>query len=454
MILSLGMFSAHAQEITGTWSGILNVQNIQKLTLVFHIKDSAGTFMATMDSPDQHVSGIPVSSLTFENAELHLEVGNGTIVYNGVLNKDSIKGTFQQSGLSLPLVLHKGTVHKKALIRPQRPEPPFPYKSKTVSFVNEKAKIKLAGTLTLPEKGSLFPAVILIWGSGPNDRDETIMGHKPFLVIADYLTRRGMAVLRFDKRGVGKSGGDYKTATTADFASDVEAAVHYLETRQDINHEKIGLIGHSEGGIIAPMVAAEDKKIAFIVLLAGPGFDGARLLLMQEQAIGKASGASAKELKQMQKQNQVLFQLIKNTENPDSLSNKLSEKIEEALSDNLSQQQKRKITFRKVMELTSPWMKYFLKNDPAKYMKNVRCPVLALDGTKDLQVPAEKNIAAIKKALVEGGNTNVTTKIFPGLNHLFQEAQTGLPSEYGDIEQTFSPKALKWMGNWIQNQVK
>ncbi len=456
-VLILFAFSGYhtqAQEITGTWSGVLNVHDLQRLTLVFHIKDTSGVLSATMDSPDQHALGIPVSKIAFNALHLHLEAANGVIVYDGKFMTDSIKGIFRQNGMSLPLVLYKGRFHKKAPVRPQQPKPPFSYKSEDVQFTNEKANIKLAGTLTLPKQGRSFPAAILIWGSGPNDRDETIAEHKPFLVIADYLTRKGLAVLRFDKRGVGKSGGVYQTATTADFASDVRAAVQYLETRPEINHNKMGLIGHSEGGIIAPMVAAGNKKIDFIVLLAGPGFDGAELLLMQEKAIGEARGIPAKKLKQQQDENRSLFQIIKTSKNPDSLTQELSEKIASYLPDSLSRQQKKKITFRKIRGLTGPWMKYFLINDPADYLKKVECPVLAMDGTKDLQVPAASNLAAIKKALTQGGNKRVTTKIFPDLNHLFQKAKTGLPIEYGKIEQTFSPEVLEYMGDWILEQVK
>lgn len=445
--------SANAQNIGGDWQGTLEVAGTE-LPLVFHIKGSGDSLSATMDSPSQNALGIPVSAITFDNPKLHLEAGNGAIVYEGTLSNDFITGTFQQNGMNIPLNLHRGTVKKKVMVRPQEPKPPFPYKSEDLSFPNKKADITLAGTLTIPDKGSNFPAVILITGSGPQDRDETILGHKPFWVIADYLSRNGIAVLRFDDRGTAKSGGDFATATTADFATDVAAAVNYLKSRKDINPAKIGLIGHSEGGIIAPMVASKDKAIDFIVLLAGPGVDGAQLLLMQNEALGKAQGMSAEQLAAAKAVNEALYKIAVGTNN-DSLAQQLiSEKLMALMPADMTETQRQQAVEAQSKMLTGPWMRYFLSNDPAKYLKQVHCPVLALDGTKDLQVPAEENIAAIKTALAEAGNKQVTTKIFPGLNHLFQDAETGLPDEYGKIEETFSPKALQFMTDWIKKQIQ
>ncbi|HET8573192.1 MAG TPA: alpha/beta hydrolase [Edaphocola sp.] len=444
-------FSANAQSITGDWQGVLNVAGTE-LPLVFHIKDSDNILDATMDSPDQNVMNIPVSAITFDDPKLHLEAGNGAIVYEGVLTGDSITGTFRQNGMTLPLNLHKGGIKKNIPVRPQEPKPPFPYKSEDLSFMNKKAGITLSGTLTIPDEGSHFPAVILISGSGPQDRDETLFGHRPFWVIADYLSRNGIAVLRFDDRGTAKSGGNFTTATTADFATDVAAAVEYLKRRKEINAGKIGLAGHSEGGIIAPMVAASNKNIAFIILLAAPGVDGAALLVMQNDALGKAEGLSPEQLAMAKATNEALYKIAINTGN-DSLAQRLiREKLSAAMPADVPEARRQQAAEAQAQALTGPWMRYFLANDPAKYLKEVHCPVLALDGTKDLQVPAEKNIEAIKAALGAAGNKRVTTRIFPGLNHLFQEAGTGLPNEYGKIEETFSPQALQFMANWIKKQ--
>lgn len=452
LLLALSL-SANAQSISGDWQGVLKVAGTE-LPLVLHIKDSANALSATMDSPEQQAMGIPVSAITFDNPKLHLEAGKGAIVYEGVLTGDSVTGTFQQGGMNIPLNLHKGNVKEKALVRPQQPKAPFPYKSEDISFINKKAGITLSGTLTIPDEGSHLPAAILISGSGLQDRDETILGHKPFWVIADHLSRNGMAVLRFDDRGTAKSGGDFRTATTADFATDVAAAVDYLERRKDIDPDKIGLIGHSEGGIIAPMLAANNKKIDFIVLLAGPGVDGAALLLMQNEALGKAQNMSPEQLAMAKTTNEMLYKIAISTKN-DSLAQQLiSEKLISQLPADMPEAQRKQAVAVQAKMLTSPWMRYFLTNDPAKYLKQVHCPVLALDGTKDLQVPAEQNIEAIKAALAAAGNKQVTTKIFPGLNHLFQDAETGLPNEYGEIEETFSPKALQFMSDWIKKQVQ
>lgn len=451
---SMAIFSCQAQSVSGTWSGVLKVMGTQ-LHLVFHIKNSDGTLSATMDSPDQHASDISVSNITFKNPNLHIEVGGGAIVYDGKLMAgDSIEGMFKQSGMELPLTLQKGDYKAKALILPQTPKPPFPYKSIEVTFANPKANIELAGTLTVPDKGTRFPAVVLISGSGPQDRDETILGHKPFWVIADYLSRRGIAVLRVDDRGTAKSQGNFAMATTADFATDVASAVQFLRQRIDINPKKIGLIGHSEGGIIAPMVASQDKNIDFIVLLAGPGYDGADLLVMQNEALGKAAGLSAEQLETAEKINKTIYRMAMRAPNYSVMKEKMTDSLWPLMSANMSRTKFDKFVDETAKEMMSPWMSYFLKNNPQNYLRKVSCPVLALDGTKDLQVPAEKNITAIKKALSEGGNKNVTTRIFPGLNHLFQDAKTGLPSEYGTIKETFSPVALAYMADWIEQQVK
>lgn len=458
-ILSLFLFFSgipftFSQDITGTWNGVLNTP-VGKLRIVFHVKDSAGGFFSTMDSPDQFVKNIPASKTTYVIPNLHLEFGNGMIVYDGTIEQDSIKGTFKQSGMELSLVLHRGEGVQKVLNRPQEPKPPFPYKSEDVTFLNkQQGDFNLAGTLTLPEKGNNFPAVVLITGSGPQDRDESIMGHKPFLVIADYLTRRGIAVLRFDDRGTAKSGGNFGTATTADFATDAEAAVQYLRSRKEINHKKIGLMGHSEGGIIAPMVAAKDKNVDFIVLLAGPGYDGKDILLQQTEAMAKAGGASPDKLKEMNEANEAVYDAILKDGNDSLLRKKIIGLMKKQIPGNLSEGEKEKIVISQADLMMSPWMRYFLKNDPKDYLRKVKCPVLAVNGSKDLQVLPEINIDAIKKALAEGGNKRVTTKIFPGLNHLFQHAQTGLPSEYSQIDETFAPEVLDYVGNWIEKIVK
>jgi pimeloyl-ACP methyl ester carboxylesterase len=356
------------------------------------------------------------------------------------------------------LNLSRKAVEKETLVRPQEPVKPYPYHEEEVSFENAEAGITLAGTLTLPKKDGSFPAVVLISGSGAQNRDEELMGHKPFLVIADYLTRNGIAVLRFDDRGTAASTGDFKTATSVDFSKDVEAAVRYLQTRKEINRKKIGLIGHSEGGIIAPMLASRSKDVAFIVLLAGTGVQGDRLLLSQQEAIYTASGMNEAEWETVKAINEKAFAMVIRSTDTVQLKTDLTEYLKQVLKDHPSQKpqgvSEEQFIQLSVTQITHPWMIHFIKYHPAPALEKTKCPVLALNGKKDLQVPAKENLEAIQTALTKGGNKQVTTKEIPGLNHLFQECTTGLPAEYATIEQTFSPVALEDILQWINLQTK
>jgi len=453
------VFNAFPQDITGQWNGVLKVQTMH-LRIVFHITKNDSSYTATMDSPDQGARGIPVTTTSFENPKLKLEVKNAGIEYAGELKDKIIEGTFKQGGLTIPLNLTRDTATQTSLKGPQEPAPPYPYYTEEVSFPNTGANITLAGTLTLPKKEGNYPAVILITGSGPQSRDEEVMGHKPFLVIADYLTRNGIAVLRYDDRGVAHSTGDFKTATSADFATDVESAIAYLKGRKEINRNEIGLIGHSEGGLIASMVAARSKDVHFMVLLAGTGLRGDQVLLLQQELMAKASGVPAASIQKGKAINAKVFQMVEDATKSDSLKATLTDYFRQVVSDSSSG-----ISIPKGMtadqlisletnQITSPWMEYFIKYDPAVALRKVKCPVLAVDGEKDVQVAAKENLAAIKDALEKGGNKNVVIKTYPNLNHLFQECTTGLPSEYATIEQTFSPVVLDDITKWIQQQVK
>lgn len=453
LILVVAMFTSsitNAQDITGQWNGILKIQGMQ-LRVVFHISKTDTGYSSTMDSPDQGAKGLPVTTTIFEKSKLTLESKVSRFEFNGELKDTMIVGTFNQNGISIPLNLSKAEEEIGNAIpkRPQEPIKPYPYYSEDVTFKNNKANVTLAGTLTLPQKEGIYPVVILITGSGPQNRDEEILGHKPFLVISDYLTRNGIAVLRYDDRGVAKSTGDFKTATTVDFATDVESAISYLKTRKEINVKKIGLIGHSEGGIIAPMVASKSKDVDFIVLLAGQGLSGDKLMLLQKEKIEQAMNINEQEISKGQKIFSGAYRIIleSHTDNTD-LKNKLNAYFTQSFDNKLSEEQVNAIT----NSITTPWMIYFLKYNPVPALEKVKCPVLAIDGEKDLQVPPE-NLIAIKTALENGGNKNVTTKLFPNLNHLFQDCKTGLPSEYSEIEETFSPAALAEITKWIRRQV-
>lgn len=451
-------FSLTSQDITGQWNGALNVQGTQ-LRLVFNISKIDDGYTSTMDSPDQGANGIPVTSTTFENSTIIFKIVNAGIEYNGKLKENEIVGVFKQSGMEFPLNLSRKAIEKEVVKRPQEPSKPYPYYTEDVTFKNTKAGISLAGTLTLPTKEGKFPVVILITGSGPQNRDEEILGHKPFLVISDYLTRNGIGVLRYDDRGVGESTGDFKSANSADFATDVESAIAYLKTRKDINKKKIGLVGHSEGGLIAPMVASRSKDVSYIVLLAGPGIQGDKILLLQQELIARANGESESDIKKSIQANAKLFKMVLNSNDTQKLKADLTHGINEMINSDTSATIPNGMTqdefvSKQVDQITSPWMLYFMKFNPIPTLEKVKCPVLAVNGSKDLQVPPKENLTAIKKAIKKGGNNNVTIKEFPNLNHLFQETETGSPSEYATIEQTFSPLVLEEITKWIKIQTK
>ena len=442
------------QDITGDWNGALKVQSMQ-LRLVFHITKNASVYSATMDSPDQGAKDIPMSKAQYENGILTIEMAAAQIEYTGKLDSTGmVVGIFKQSGQTFPMNLTRKAIEKVELKRPQEPVKPYPYYSEEVTFQNTKADITLAGTLTLPAKTGNYPVVVLITGSGPQNRDEELMGHKPFLVLSDYLTRHGIGVLRYDDRGINASKGDFGKATSFDFATDVESAVNYLRTRNDIDKKHIGLIGHSEGGIIAPMVAVQDKRISFIVLMAGTGISGGDILLLQQGLIGRASGMKEEELKTTNELNTHIYKLMNEIQNTDTLKLKITDylmaKSNELPDLNIPQGSTVNDYIDIVIKQTlSPWMLAFIRYNPAAMLEKVKCPVLAINGDKDMQVPSKVNIPAIENALKKGGNKLSTCQELPGLNHLFQECKTGLPKEYVEIEQTIAPIALETMTNWI-----
>ncbi|UWX54861.1 alpha/beta hydrolase [Maribacter litopenaei] len=455
LILFITAFTVTAQDITGDWHGMLKVQGIQ-LRVVFHIQDGEEGYSATMDSPDQGAKDIPVTSTTFENQVLHINMPNLGIVYEGTLNEEgTITGDFNQFGQIMPLELSREVAQKETVLRPQEPVKPYPYYTEEVTFRNERANIELAGTLSLPQKEGVFPVVVLISGSGPQNRDEELFGHRPFLILGDHLTRNGIAVLRYDDRGTALSTGNFESATSEDFSEDVEAAVTYLRTRQEIDKNNIGLVGHSEGGMIAPMVASRDNDIAFIVLMAGVGIPGDELLLLQQRAVGKVSGLSETMLMDIETANRTVFTMIKESTDLAQLSSDLTQYLKEH-PDSTKPPGVDADTYAqiKVDQLLNPWWLHFIRYDPANALEEVNCPVLAINGEKDLQVPPQENLPAIQTALERGGNMQVTVKELPKLNHLFQESATGSPAEYGQLSETLAPEALDTILSWIQKQVR
>lgn len=452
MLLSFITFAASAQQINGSWAGTLKVQSAS-LRLVFHISKTETGYTAVMDSPDQGAYGLPAGNVTFTNPSLLIEAPAMGISYKGELKNDHITGEFKQGGQKFNVDLYRTQAQKpEERKRPQEPSEPYPYYTEEVVFKNVKEGIELSGTLSLPKKEGMFPVAILISGSGPQNRDEELMGHKPFLVLSDYLVRKGIGVLRYDDRGTAKSGGVFKTAITSDFAQDAASAVEYLKTRKDVNKNKIGLIGHSEGGLIAPMVANSSKNTAFIILLAGPAISGDQLLLTQQVLIAKALGKSEAEIQKSKADNLRAFEIVKKYNHPAELKTKMTQYISEISKNDpdkpqgISQEEYEKAQVERIL---SPWMTSFLRYHPQPTLERVKCPVLALNGAKDLQVAPKENLDALRKALSRGGNKNVTIKELPGLNHLFQECTTGLPGEYGQISQTISPMALNEISEWL-----
>lgn len=406
LTLVVGVAQAQVQSTTaleGAWSGKLNVMGMA-LSLVLHLEQADGYVIASFDSPDQGVKGIPCFKEFLSNDSVAVKVEAINATYRARLKGDQLVGTFSQMGMSFPLVLKKG---EEQFRRPQNPITPYPYKTEEVTFTNDTDGATLAGTLTYPqgcetmEQGTV-PVVLMVTGSGPENRDEEIFEHKPFLVIADYLARNGIATLRYDDRGVGASvGGDVKSATTEDFMRDAAAGIAFL--RRQPTFGKVGCLGHSEGGAIAFMLAAR-QMVDFIVSLAGPGVKGDTLLVAQSNRILQLSGMPAQMTTQLYRQQPAVQQ--------------------------------------------SAWLRWFMDYDPSDDIRRTTCPVFALNGSRDVQVLSTQNIPAIRQLLPSSKDHIV--REYPALNHLFQHCTTGLPNEYRKIEETISPEVLSDLAAWIK----
>ncbi|HDQ46283.1 MAG TPA: alpha/beta hydrolase [bacterium] len=442
--------------LAGAWEGILTAGQTS-LRAVFHFTErEGGGYQATFDSPDQGAFGIPTDTVIVQGNTIQvlLKAIAGRYIGTREAGADSIAGAWNQGGQSFPLVLRPRIQPPEPPKRPQEPKPPFPYREEEVSFANPKAGILLAGTFTVPSGKGPFPAVVLISGSGPQDRDETVFGHRPFLVLSDDLTRRGFAVLRYDDRGVGQSSGIFDKATSRDFADDAAAAVDFLKTRKEVRKKKIGLIGHSEGGLIATMLAAESKDIALVVLMAGPGVPGDELLHRQSALIALAAGATGEEVRKEETRRRALFEVLKSVQDSAAVEERMRAILAAEMDSALIQDsQAAEATInRPVRMMNTLWFKYFLTYDPRPDLKKVRCPVLALVGEKDLQVCPRQNLPEIEAALRAGRNRDFTVRELPGLNHLFQTSETGVPADYGKIEETISPAALRLIGDWMEQK--
>ncbi len=439
----------------GVWSGVLVVGE-QRLRIVFRLSRNAdGAWTATIDSPDQAAQGIPVSSVQIEGRQITLksELVQGEFV--GELSEDGkqLAGVWKQGGGAFPLILTRGELPARR--RPQEPKPPFPYKTEEVRIPNRKAKIELAGTLTIPEGKPPFPAIVFFTGSGAQNRDEEIFGHKPFLVIADYLTRAGYATLRMDDRGVGGSEGDLSRATTLDLADDALAAVNYLKTRREVDRRRIGILGHSEGALVGAIAASKaPRDVAFLIMLAGTGVPGEQILYRQAELIARKSNIAETLIERNRALQQRVFEILKREKDDAQAQQAVYDALIQSLGAGAQLPDAQKNAFQaQARSYVSPWFRTFIQLDPAHYLRKVRCPVLALNGDLDLQVDPEQNLPAIERALREGGNRRVTIRRMTGLNHLFQKARTGLVTEYAEIEETFNPDALETIRKWLTDTI-
>lgn len=450
----MSLFNAFPQNIEGTWQGNLEVQPGKTMLFIFKISKTEEELITSLDIPSQGLKDLQPKATTFVDGNLLIDATNLGFKFNGKWDATSgnIEGTFQEGVNTVPLNLVKEEVVEKVESpkRPQKPAKPYPYLVEDVKINNLENGVMLAGTLTLPKVSSRKPpVVILISGSGPQDRDENFMGHRPFLVLSDYLTRNGIAVLRYDDRGVGESTGNFEQATTEDFSADVLSAIDFLKNRTDIDVENIGLIGHSEGAIIAPKVANNSDDLAFIIMLAGTGTSGKEVSLQQamdyrnfpvddeeqykayvKEAINIA--ASEKDSAVVKKELESFYQT--------------SEVLASILPPNID---KEEFIENLVKSRTNPWIRYFYNYDPAQEIKRINIPALALYGSNDTQVPPKYHMKAVKEALKESDSKNYEVLLMDGLNHLFQESKTGNISEYSQIEQTISPQVLDKISSWI-----
>jgi len=442
--------SAQSQSVEGFWAGALDAGTFKLRLVMKFSRTPDGKLKGSLDSLDQGANDIPMSVVTFQNGALHVEMKTIGATYDGKLSADGtqITGEFTQ-GSKLPLDLKRiEKVSDVALKRPQTPKKPYPYNEIDVTYQNKQDKITLSATLTAPRGAGPFPAVVLITGSGLQDRNEALLGHQPFLVLADYLTRRGIAVLRADDRGIGGTSKGSPNDTSENYAGDALAGVEFLKTRKEINPKQIGLVGHSEGGMIAPMAAVRSNDVAFIVLMAGPGLVGDKLLIMQNGLISAAE--CDKQVKESMAQVERLFVIAKDEKDPAVAKQKMK-----AESVKIAESARKKLEGQlasldgKVSEILSPWFRFFLIYDPRPTLMKVHVPVLAINGETDTQVPAHEDLEAIEQALKDGGNRDYKIVLLPKLNHLFQTSNTGAPSEYAEIEETIAPVALETMGDWI-----
>lgn len=467
LLCQFSMMTVFAQQYTGSWYGTLATP-FQKMVLVYHVTaDAAGNLSATMDSPDQKAFCIKMDTAYVANDSLHIIFKRARITYAAVLvNDTALHGSFYQ-GAALQLnMTHDKLDAAPAVRRPQTPRPPFSYNVVDTTYFNADKSIQFGATLTYPKENKRYPVMLMITGSGQQDRDESLFDHKPFAIIADYLAKQGYAVLRVDDRGAGKTTGQFKDATSADFAKDVQAGIAFLKTLPVVDPNKIGLMGHSEGGCIAAMIAAESKDVAFVISLAGVGVSGKELVVQQGIDMRRATGkTTAGDLKIIEKSldmvvNTVIAEpdpvkgLAKITADSKAFEKNIPDTTLARLYENTDAAGRDKNLQATVNRFYDPWFRFLITRNFPDYWKKVTVPVLAINGEKDIQVAAESNLAAIRTATKSNGNKKVTTVNLPGLNHLFQHCKTCTLQEYVSLEESLAPELLEQLRVWLAANVK
>ncbi len=446
LVLERGAFPAQPviQGLDGRWEGSVR-RNAAELHFVLRVSTGPGGTIASFDSPDQMVQGLPVTGLARDGDTVRFSVAAGNTTFTGTLAGDRLPGHWTDGGETV-FVRRAAGAEAAPVRRPQAPRPPFPYRAEEVSIANARAPgVTLAGTLTLPQGRGPFPAAILITGSGPQDRDEALFGHQPFAVLADYLSRHGIAVLRYDDRGIGHSTGRFPGSTSADFATDANAAFAFLAARPEIDRRAIGFIGHSEGGMVGPIAAMDNPAVAYLVLLAGPGVATRDLLEAQRRAIAESQGESAAQIERMAPLQTELVRIA----GSDASDSAARAAFAATLTDAWLAEAGLPVAARDSMTtlMMDPWFRWFLRYDPAPALRHFQGPLLALNGSLDRQVLATQNLPGIRAAT--SGHRDVTITLLPGLNHLFQTARTGGVGEYATIEETMAPVVLSTVADWI-----
>jgi uncharacterized protein len=439
--------TATVSKAEGTWQGAIEVTNM-RMRLQMHVShDAKGKLLASVDSLDQGIQGIPASKVTESNGELRFEIPAFQAEYHGTLSpsRNEISGEWTQND-SVEKLDFRRSDQPLELRRPQNPTKPYPYAVEEIAFPSGDGKGTLVATLTIPQGTGPFPAALFIGGSGPTDRDETVAGHKPFLVLADLLAKKGTAVLRYDKRGTGQSTGNYEQASMSDLAGDAQAAMNYLKGRKEVDPKRVGILAHSEGGILAAQIAAKANDMDWLVLLATPATTGERTLLRQSELIARTGGLPEEQIARSQQFDRMAYAAVREAKSATTLQAKLNDLIEKS---GLSNSMPPAALQAQIRLMTTPWFRQYLDFDPAPLIEQIKCPVLVLNGDRDLQVDANDTVPLLRQAYEKSGNKDFTVMEIEGVNHLFQKAQSGSPALYGAIEETIAPEVLNAIGSWL-----